>query len=139
MLEKATSPVLRAGLEAHIAETEGQIDVLKRVFESLGMKAKRIKCDVAEGLVEESEKMMEEARNRPAILDVVIGSAIAKVEHDEIASYRGLVAIAKETERDEAVELLLRNLGQEEETASKAEAAMPALLRSALSAQAASV
>ncbi len=135
MLENATHPTLRAMIQGHIAETEGQVEVLKRAFAALESKPKRVKCDVAEGLVAEVEKTMKETKKNPTVLDCAIASAVSKVEHYEIASYRGLVASAKEMERDDLVELLSANLEQEEATASKVEQAMPRLLRAAMEGQ----
>ena len=39
MIEKATAPELKKAFQAHLAETEGQVERLKQVFEILGKKA----------------------------------------------------------------------------------------------------
>ncbi len=132
MLGRATAPALRAMIEAHIAESEGQVEALGQAFEALDAKPRRAKCDAAEGLVAGAERAMKRAGEGPHVLDCAIASTIAKVEHFEVGCYRGLVAAAKGMERDDLLEILLGNLEQEEEAAAKVEAAMPDLLRRAM-------
>ena len=133
MLGRAAAPALRAMLAGHVSESEGQIDALKQAFEALDARPRRIKCIAAEGLVAEAEKAMKGAEGSPQVLDCAIAMAIARAEHYEAASYRGLVAVCKEMERDDLLEILLGNLEQEEETAAKVEHAIPGLLRRAMS------
>jgi ferritin-like metal-binding protein YciE len=133
MLGRATAPGLRAMLEDHIAESTGQVDALKEALAALDARPRRVKCRTAEALVAEAERGMEEAGGSRPVEDCAIASAIAKAEHFEVASYRGLVAAAKEMERDDLVEILLANLEQEEEAAARAEALVPDLLRRAMS------
>ena len=133
MLEKAAFPGLREMLAGHIAANEEQVDALRQAFEALGARPRRIKCNAAEGLVAESEKAMKGAEGNPQVLDCAIAMAIARAEHYEVASYRGLIAACKEMERDDLIEILLGNLEQEEEMAAKVEHAIPGLLRRAMS------
>ncbi len=74
---------------------------------------------------------MREARDAQPLLDCAIASSLAKVEHYEVAGYRGLIAMAKEMERDDLVEILLGNLEQEEEMVARVESAHHELIRRA--------
>ena len=75
---------------------------------------------------------MKEAAGVPALLDCVINGAAGKVEHYEIASYRGLIAGAELMGQEQVVALLRENLSQEEQTAQLVEQSEPTLLRKAL-------
>jgi ferritin-like metal-binding protein YciE len=137
MLEQASAPALKAMIEEHIAETQGQIQNIERIYEILGQKPKRVKCYAATGIVEEGRKSMEDA-GTPAIRDCIINSAQAKVEHYEVATYRTLLVGAQGMGQQDVVKLLKQNLKQEEQTAKKVEASAPELLQQAMSAREAS-
>jgi ferritin-like metal-binding protein YciE len=135
MLKAATDETLKGGIEAHIAESEGQVANLERVFELLGEKAKGEPCDAAKGIVSEAQKNIKEA-GTPEIRDCLIGGAAAKVEHYEIVSYRDLILGAREMGQKEVVALLEQNLKQEEKTAAQLEKHAPKLLKKAMQAEA---
>jgi ferritin-like metal-binding protein YciE len=65
----------------------------------------------------------------------VIISAAIKVEHFEIASYRGLITGAEQMGQQEVVNLLQQNLQEEEETARIAEQSAPDLIQKAMTGQ----
>ena len=111
----AESEVLKKAFQDHYAQTEGQIDRLKQVFESLGTAARGKKCKAMEGLLGEAEEILENFEGSPA-LDAALISAAQKVEHYEIASYGCLVTFAKLMEHTEAEALLSATLAEEKET-----------------------
>ncbi|MCU1288611.1 MAG: hypothetical protein JWN60_840 [Acidobacteria bacterium] len=132
MLESASSADVKAMLKKHIAETEQQIVNLTRVHEILGLTAKRVTCDAAEGLVTEGNKMLTATSDVPALADLTINGANSKVEHFEIACYRGLISSAQMMGQAEITRLLSENLQQEEMTAQALESSMPSLLQKAM-------
>ena len=132
MLESADSETVKGMLETHIAETEQQIVNLTRVHEILGLTPKRVTCDAAEGLVTEGNKILTATADVPALADLAINDSNSKVEHFEIATYRGMIAGAQMMGQTEIVRLLTENLSQEEDTALSLETAMPALLERAM-------
>jgi ferritin-like metal-binding protein YciE len=132
MLPNATSPAVQASLEKHIAETEQQIVNLTKVHELLGLTAERIACDGAKGIVSEGNKLLSETKDVPALADLAIVGGCSKVEHYEIAAYRGLIAGAEQMGQSDVVRLLSENLQQEEKTAQTLELSMPALLKQAM-------
>jgi ferritin-like metal-binding protein YciE len=134
MLSQANNPTVKTMLQEHIEQTEQQIKNLEQAYSTLGEKPKRVKCDAAAGLVSEGQKTMKEAAGNPAILDCVIAGAAAKVEHYEIASYRGLIEGARIMGQDQVLQLLQQNLQQEEQTAKRVEQNVPQLLQQAMSA-----
>jgi len=132
MLPNATSETVQTMLETHIAETEAQIENLEKVYEILGLTAQRVSCDGAAGIVLEGDKLLKETSAVPALADLAIVGGCSKVEHYEIASYRGLIAGAESMGQDDIVELLTENLDQEENTAELLEDTMPTLLEKAV-------
>jgi ferritin-like metal-binding protein YciE len=132
MLPNADSEEVQMSLETHIAETEQQIVNLTKVYEILGQKAQRVSCDAAAGLVKEGDKLLSETKDVPALADLAINGSCSKVEHYEIAAYRGLIAGADAMGQTDIARLLSENLRQEENTAQKLEMGMPALLQQAM-------
>jgi ferritin-like metal-binding protein YciE len=133
MLTQASNSTVKTLLQEHIQQTEQQIQNLEQIYTTLGEKPKRVKCDAAAGLVSEGQKTMKEASGNPAILDCVIAGAQAKVEHYEVASYRGLIEGARIMGQDQVLQLLQQNLQQEEQTAQRVEKSTPQLLQQAMS------
>ncbi len=132
MLKSANSSTVKGMLEKHISETEQQIVNLTKVHEILGLTPKRVTCDAAKGLVTEGNKVLTATADVPALADLAINDASSKVEHFEIASYRGMIAGAQMMGQTEIVQLLTENLKQEENTAQALETTMPALLEKAM-------
>jgi ferritin-like metal-binding protein YciE len=114
----AGSDNLRAAFEEHRAQTEGQIERLKDVFESLGMRPRGKNCKAMEGLLEEGEEIMESFMDDPA-LDAALISSAQKIEHYEIASYGCLVTFARLMGHTDAEQLLAETLDEEKQTDSK--------------------
>ena len=115
MSKAAETDELKQAFQEHLAQTEGQIDRLKEVFQSLGMTARGKKCKAMEGLLSEADEIIESFEGDPA-LDAALISAAQKVEHYEIASYGCLVTYAKLMEHTEAEQLLQQTLDEEKQT-----------------------
>src|SRR6478752_5161197 len=60
MAKKASSKELREALEEHLEVTQGHVDRLEEVFETLGKTAKAKTCKAMQGLNEEAENGDEE-------------------------------------------------------------------------------
>jgi len=114
--EAAGSDKLKEAFQTHYAQTEGQIDRLKEVFNSLGINPRAKKCKAMEGLLEEADEIIESFSDEPQVLDAALITAAQKVEHYEIASYGTLVTFAKLMEHSEAEELLAATLAEEKDT-----------------------
>ncbi len=118
MASKAASANLKDAFTAHHAETEEQIERLKKVFASIKLTPRAKKCKAMEGLLNEAEEIMEDFEDNEA-LDAALIAAAQKVEHYEIASYGCLVTYATLMQHEEARDLLATTLNQEKETDSK--------------------
>jgi len=136
MVHRATDSRLQRSIENHIHQTRQHIRDLEQFFGELGQEPRRETNEVARGLVSEAQEGVEEARN-DALRDCVIDAAVIKVEHFEIASYRGLIAGARLMMGQSMVvnNLLETNLRQEEETAQIAEQSVEELLQEAMQAE----
>ena len=109
---------LKKAAEDHLEETKGQIKKLDQVFKSIGKKASGEKCDAIEGLIKETEGVIEEAKGPVAKHAAIIGCCQA-VEHYEISRYGTLREWAKALGEDEAHELLTGILDQEKAASSR--------------------
>ncbi len=129
MHTKTTDPALKAGLEKHIAQTQGQIENLHKVYDLLGEKPDRVECGICSGLIANAQSGLEV--EDAALRDCFIGGAATMVEHYEIGVYRGLINEAELMGQSEVAQLLQQNLQQEEETAQQLESSEPRLLQTA--------
>ena len=112
LAKAATSPPLREAFEAHLEETQGQIERLEQVFELLEEKARGKHCDGIAGIVEEGKSIMEEDFD-DTTMDACLIAAGQRAEHYEIAAYGTLVAWAKAMDLTEAAKLLQQTLDEE--------------------------
>jgi ferritin-like metal-binding protein YciE len=131
MLANASDPTLQGMLTEHIKQTEGHIANLEQVFRLAGLPVQREMCDAAKGLVSEAKKTLSECKGNPQVCDNAILGAASRVEHYEIAVYRGLITGAQIMGQADVVSLLKQNLEQEEQTAQKIEQTMPQMLQKA--------
>lgn len=116
MQKAATTEELKSAIEVHLSQTEEHISRLEQVFEIIGKKAQAKKCDAMEGLVKEGESIVEETEDGSMTRDVGIIMAAQKVEHYEIATYGGLVQLAKVMGLDDAANILQQTLEEEKQT-----------------------
>jgi ferritin-like metal-binding protein YciE len=135
MLAQATDMRLKDMLSEHIMQTQQQIANLEHIFGVLGAQPVRAACMAGQGLVADGEKAMQAASANQPLLDCTIAASAAKVEHFEMAAYRGLVMDAQHISHPELLRLLRQILEQEEQTAAKLEQSYPLLLERAIASQ----
>ena len=58
MIEKATDPTLKQGLEAHRTETAGHIARLEQVFKQHGAEVKAVDCPAIDGILKEADEVV---------------------------------------------------------------------------------
>ena len=131
MVENATDEKLRSAIQEHLEQTREHAANVERVFAELGQEPRRETNEVARGLVSEAREGIQEAQS-DALRDCAIVSAVIKVEHFEMGSYRSLVTGAQLMGQSEAARLLKHNMDQEEQTAKLAESSSEQLLRKAM-------
>ena len=113
MAKAATSVELKAAFTAHLAETKVHCERLEKVFGMIDMKAQAKKCEAMEGIIKEGEGIIEETEAGTATRDVGLIFAGQKVEHYEIATYGGLVQLAKTLGLEDCADIMLQSLNEE--------------------------
>jgi ferritin-like metal-binding protein YciE len=94
LAKAAAAPPLREAFESHLVETQGQIERLEQVFESLDEKVRGKHCDGIAGIIEEGKSIMEEDFDDDT-MDACLIAAGQRAEHYEMAAYGTLVAWAR--------------------------------------------
>lgn len=115
MVKAAQSPKLKEAFTLHREETQGQIERLQKAFEVLGKRARGQTCEAANGLIEETEEVIEEYPEGP-VRDAGLVACAQAVEHYEISRYGALIAWAKALGQKDIVSLLEETLAEEQKT-----------------------
>lgn len=116
MAKAAQSDALKQAFLQHREETQGQIERLQQVFEILGKRAQGVTCEAINGLIEECEELLEEAKEPGAVRDAGLAACAQAVEHYEMARYGALVAWAKAGGHKDIADLLQQTLDEEKKT-----------------------
>ena len=112
MIDKATTPQLRAAFQSHLGETKNHVRRLEQVFQMHGAQAQSVDCPAIDGIVEEAEEVAGEVADQ-TVLDAALIAAGQSVEHYEIARYGTLIAWAKALGRSDCASLLAETLAEE--------------------------
>jgi ferritin-like metal-binding protein YciE len=110
---KAYSDELKEAIEQHTHETNDQVTRLEKFFEKLNEKPTARKCEALEGILRETDQLVDETPEQSLVRDVAIISCFQKIEHYEIASYGTLRTMAQVMNHYEAEELLSATLDEE--------------------------
>ena len=112
LAKASANPKLRQAFEAHLLETQNQIERLEQVFEGLDEKVRGKHCDGIAGIIEEGKSIMEEDFD-DSTMDACLIAAGQRAEHYEMAAYGTLVAWAEAMGHTEAATLLQQTLDEE--------------------------
>jgi ferritin-like metal-binding protein YciE len=113
-LESVSSPELKQGLQAHMEETQGQIQRLEQIFQQLGVQPSGGKSPGARGLIEECQTVLSQG-GAPEVLDAAIIGSEQAAEHYEIAGYGTARTLAQQLGMNEAAQLLEQTLNEEKQ------------------------
>jgi uncharacterized protein (TIGR02284 family) len=113
MAEAATSPELKTAFTNHLTETETHVTRLEQIFGILGLEPDTTKCDAMAGIIEEGDGIISDTEEGTAQRDVGLIFAGQKAEHYEIASYGGMISLAKTLGYYEIAELLVLTIDEE--------------------------
>lgn len=115
MAKAAHSPKLKETFQKHLAQTEGHVARLQKVFELLGAKAEPTPCKAMAGLIAEGQERIQESKGKePLAADLALITAAQKVEHYEISGYGTVKSLARQIGAVDAAVLLAHTLGEEE-------------------------
>jgi ferritin-like metal-binding protein YciE len=112
MAKNASSPELRKAFEDHLAETEGHVERLEEIFETLESSPRGKKCVGMEGLIEEAKELLEEDAQED-VLDAGLISKAQHVEHYEMAGYGTVRTYAMILGEEKHARLLQQTLDEE--------------------------
>lgn len=113
LADAATSAQLKSAFELHLAETETHVARLEQIFALLGLEPESRKCDAMAGILDEGDEIISATEDGTAQRDVGLIFAGQKAEHYEIASYGGMIALAKTLGYYEVAELFVLTLDEE--------------------------
>ena len=113
--DAARSETLRALIEMHLVETEGQIERLEACFDLIGVKAQPKPCKGMEGLIAEGDEVVADSEAKDdASADLALIAAAQRVENYEISGYKSARNLAQQMRNPDLVSLLTASLGEEE-------------------------
>jgi len=115
MAKAASNQELKDAFMQHREETQGQVERLQRAFEALGKRARGQTCEAMNGLVEETDEIIEEFPEGD-VRDAGLIACAQAVEHYEMARYGALIAWAKAAGQQEIVSLMEETLEEEKKT-----------------------
>jgi ferritin-like metal-binding protein YciE len=113
--EAATNTELRKAFEDHLRQTEDHVTRLQEVFHLIDEPVSAQKCPAMSGIVDEGEDIIDDTDEGSAQRDVGLIFAGQKAEHYEIATYGGLVSLAKTLGYNEVAEKLEKTLAEEKQ------------------------
>ncbi|MYY25911.1 YciE/YciF ferroxidase family protein [Elizabethkingia anophelis] len=116
MQEAATTEELKEAFEDHQHQTKRHIGRLNKVFELIGEKPEKKKCEAIEGIIKEAEEIIKSTEEGSMTRDAALIIAGQKAEHYEIATYGGLAQLAITMGHHQAADLLEKTLQEEEDT-----------------------
>ena len=112
LINAATNPELKSGLQEHLEVTKTQISRLEQIFRSLNEKPTGETCKGMKGVIKEGDEIVS-AGGDPSTVDAGIISAAQRVEHYEMAGYGTVRTYAKLLGRQEHASLLQQTLDEE--------------------------
>lgn len=115
MAKKATSEDLATAFETHREETVQQVARLEEIFGIIDKPARGKKCPAIDGIIEEGQEIIKEAKD-DTVRDAGMLAAAQAVEHYEISRYGTLKAWAEKLGMEDVARLLDETLQEEKAT-----------------------
>jgi ferritin-like metal-binding protein YciE len=115
MAETASSSELKQAFETHLDQTQEHLKRLQTIMKDLQLSAGRHKCKAMEGLIAETEEILQ-ADALDSVRDAALIGAAQRVEHYEIAGYGTARTYAEMLGHADAAQLLQQTLDEEKET-----------------------
>lgn len=110
MRDAATNSQLKDAFASQVQKTKEHVQRLEHVFSSTGIEAEAVKCPAMAGIISEGEDIIGRTDKDSAQRDVGLIFASQKALHYKIATYGGLVTLAKTLGFDDAAEQLHQTL-----------------------------
>jgi len=115
----AHSPELRDAFSSHLEETKNHVTRIEKAFQLMNEEADSKECQAMKGIVKEGEDIVDETDDGTAQRDVGLIFAGQKAEHYEIATYGGLIQLARTMGQSAVADLLGQTLAEEKKADEK--------------------
>jgi ferritin-like metal-binding protein YciE len=112
MIDAATEPALKQGLQTHLKETQGHVSRLNQILELAEGSVDSKKCKGIAALITEGEDIIKDAVD-DSVRDAGIIAAAQKVEHYEMAAYGTVRTFAEILGEDGQADILEQTLQEE--------------------------
>src|SRR5690349_24694403 len=112
----ATTEELEDAIEEHTLQTRRHIKRLEKIFNMIGLRPEGKRCEAMDGIIKECKTIIRETEENTMTRDAALIIAAQKIEHYEIASYGGLVALALTMGLGRAADILDKTLAEEMDT-----------------------
>jgi ferritin-like metal-binding protein YciE len=113
--EAATTEQLKNAFRNHLEQTREHVRRVENVFDMINEEADSTKCPAMAGIVDEGSDIIDETEENTAQRDVGLIFAGQKAEHYEIATYGGLITLAKVLGYNDVASILHQTLEEEKE------------------------
>ena len=113
--DAASTPELKDAFGNNRKQAQTHIDRLEKVFSMVNEKAESTKSPAIAGILGEGDDIIDETERGTAQRDTGLIFAGQKAEHYKIATYNGLVSLAKIMGYDNAADVLKQTLSDEKE------------------------
>jgi ferritin-like metal-binding protein YciE len=117
LIEESQDEAVKQVFRTHQAETRGHVQNLEEVFRTFGWEADDSPCPTISAIEKEGKANIK--KSDESVVDSVILSGAIETEHHEIAVYEGLIIQARQLGREDAAEILHRNLEDERQALQK--------------------
>jgi ferritin-like metal-binding protein YciE len=119
MANAAHSAELREAFTSHLEETRNHVTRIEQAFMMINEEPDTQECQAMKGIIKEGEDIIDETEDETAQRDVGLIFAGQKAEHYEIATYGGLVQLARTMGQTDVANLLSQTLTEEKSADAK--------------------
>jgi ferritin-like metal-binding protein YciE len=117
LIQESDTEVLTQVLRAHQAETRGHVGNIEEAFHALGWEVDDSPCPVIQAIDKEGKANIK--KSDESLVDLAITGGAMETEHHEIAVYEDLIIQAFALGHEQVVQLLRRNLEEEQQALQK--------------------
>lgn len=106
MIMRAKSLHLRTTLNIHLCESYSHIDILEAVFSSIDEEPNRARCFTVEKIIRSYVGLLESNVPSSTVADAGLILVTGKIQHYQVAGYRGILNICSQMGELQVSELL---------------------------------
>jgi ferritin-like metal-binding protein YciE len=112
-VEKATSSEIKQSFENHVGKVKEQSERLEKIFEQTGIEPVKKPCEPMVEILRRGEDFISKTGENTMSRDAGLILTGQKIAHFEIASYGGLINLAKTIKAEGVPEILTETIQEE--------------------------